>query len=151
MNIDSTLFGTHEIDPGDVLTFPLGMPGLEGCTRYKLFHEYKKMPVVHWLQSLDEPDITFSVVDPARFGLNYEIALSDEEADLIRAKEEEDEGDIVVLLIAYKPKAESRSGASINANINGPIILNTRTRLGMQKILAGFEAGVTLRSGEFVS
>jgi flagellar assembly factor FliW len=151
VNIDSTLFGTHEIDPGDVITFPQGMAGLEGYTRYKLFHEENKTPVVHWLQSLDEPDIAFSVVDPARFGLNYEIALSDEEADLLRAKAEEDEGDIVVLLIAYKPKSEARSGASINANINGPIILNTRTRLGMQKILAGFEVGVTLRGGEFAA
>lgn len=151
MNIDSTLFGTHEIDTGDVLTFPLGMAGLEGCTRYKLFHEDKKTPVVHWLQSLDEPDLAFSVVDPARFGLNYEIALSDEEADLLRANEQEDEGDIVVLLIAYKPDPEARAGASIRAIINGPIILNTRTRFGMQKILPGFEAGVTLRSGELVA
>ena len=145
MKINSTVFGTQEINPDEMLTFPQGIPGFEHCTRFKLFHEEKETPVVHWLQSVDAPDVIFSVIDPARFGLNYEIALSDAEAAMLQA---ENASDIAVLLIAYKPQADAASGASINANINGPIVLNIRTRIGMQKVLLGLEGGVTLKNRE---
>ena len=98
---------------------------------------------MHWLQSIDEPDVAFSVVDPASFGLNYEFVLTDEEEQLLKM---ESVDDIAVLLIAYKPEPDAASKANINANINGPIVLNTRTRLGMQKVLVGLEADITLKS-----
>lgn len=142
MKINSASFGTHEIDPDSILTFPRGIPGFENCTRYKLFHEDKAQPVVYWLQAIDDPSVAFSVVDPARFGLNYEITLTDEEAGLLQV---ENAGDVAVMLIAYKPQAGSATGANVSANINGPILLNARSRLGMQKVLVGLEADVTLK------
>ena len=144
MKFHSTQFGTQEVDPESILTFPNGMPGFEKSTRYKLFHDdQEQQAVVHWLQSLDEPDIAFALVDPAVFGLNYEFALTDEEEQLLQMKSVED---IAILLMAYKPEPNPASKANINANINGPIVLNMRTRLGMQKILVGLEADITLKS-----
>lgn len=134
----------QEVDPESILTFPKGMPGFEGSTRYKLFHDDQEhQVVVHWLQSIDEPDVAFALVDPAVFGLNYEFSLTDEEELLLKM---ESVDDIAVLLIAYKPQPDADSKANINANINGPIVLNTRARLGMQKVLVGLEADVTLKS-----
>ncbi|BAN34346.1 flagellar assembly protein FliW [Sulfuricella denitrificans skB26] len=146
MKFHSTQFGTQEVDPESILTFPNGMPGFEGSTRYKLFHieENTEQPVVvHWLQSIDEPDVAFALVDPALFGLNYEFVLTDEEEQLLKMESVED---IAVLLMAYKPEPDAVSKASINANINGPIVLNMRARLGLQKILVGLEADITLKS-----
>lgn len=143
MKINSTVFGTQEVDPESILTFPKGMPGFENCTRYKLFHEDKDQPVVHFLQSLDQPDVSFSLVDPTLFGLNYEFVLSDEEEQLLQMEKAEE---IAVFLITYKQQPDADAKANINANINGPIVLNTRTRLGMQKVLVGLQADVTLKS-----
>jgi flagellar assembly factor FliW len=144
MKFHSTQFGMQEVDPESILTFPNGMLGFEKSTRYKLFHnDQEQQVVVHWLQSIDEPDVAFALVDPAVFGLNYEFALTDEEERLLQMDSVDD---IAVLLIAYKPQPDADSKASINANINGPIVLNTRTRLGMQKVLVGLEADVTLKS-----
>lgn len=142
MKINSTVFGTQEVDPESILTFPKGMPGFENCTRYKLFHEDKDQPVVHFLQSLDQPDVSFSLVDPTLFGLNYEFVLSDEEEQLLQMEKAEE---IAVFLITYKQQPDADAKANINANINGPIVLNTRTRLGMQKVLVGLQADVTLK------
>ncbi|HUW50370.1 MAG TPA: flagellar assembly protein FliW [Sulfuricella sp.] len=144
MKFESTQFGTQEIDPENIVTFPNGIPGFEGSTHFKLFHEDREAPVVHWLQSIDEPDVAFSLVDPATFGLNYEFALTDEEEKLLQMG---NVADIAVLLITYKPQPGAASSASsnINANINGPIVLNMATRLGMQKILVGLEADITLK------
>jgi flagellar assembly factor FliW len=144
MKFHSTQFGMQEVDPESILTFPKGMPGFEGSTRYKLFHDdQEQQVVVHWLQSIDEPDVAFALVDPAVFGLNYEFSLTDEEEQLLQMKSVDD---IAVLLIAYKPQPDADSKANINANINGPIVLNMRARLGMQKVLVGLEADVTLKS-----
>ena len=87
--------------------------------------------------------MAFSVIDPARFGLNYEIALSDDEAALLQA---ENAGEMAVFLIAYKPQSGAEPGASINANLNGQIVLNIRTRIGIQKVRVGLEAGITLKN-----
>ena len=144
MKFHSTQFGMQEVDPESILTFPNGIPGFEGSTRYKLFHDdQEQQVVVHWLQSIDEPDVAFALVDPAVFGLNYEFTLTDEEVQLLKMESVED---IAVLLMAYKPEPDAASKANINANINGPIVLNMRTRLGMQKVLVGLEADVTLKS-----
>lgn len=142
MKFDSTQFGTQEIDPKSILTFPGGILGFETSTRFKLFHEDQENPVIHWLQSIDEPDVAFALVNPAMFGLNYEFALTDEEEKLLQVKNVED---IAVLLIAYKPQPGADSGANINANINGPIVLNMAAHLGMQKILVGLKADITLK------
>ncbi|MDD5240950.1 MAG: flagellar assembly protein FliW [Sulfuricella sp.] len=142
MKFDSTQFGTQEIDPKSIVTFPKGIPGFEGSTRFKLFHEDREAPIVHWLQSLDEPDVAFALVDPARFGLNFEFTLTDEEEKLLQMN---NVADIAVLLIAYKPQSGAASNANINANINGPIVLNMATHLGMQKVLVGLEADITLK------
>lgn len=143
MKVHSTQFGTQEIDEESILTFPQGMPGFESLTRYKLFHEDKEQPVAFWLQSIDDPHVTFSVVDPSLFGLNYEFVLSDEEEDLLKM---ESVDDIAVFLITYKHQPDAQSKATINANINGPIVLNSRTRIGMQKVLVGLQADLTLKS-----
>ena len=53
--------------------------------------------------------------------------------------------ELAILLIAYKPQENRTSKANINANINGPVILSIRSRRGMQKVLVGIEADVTLK------
>lgn len=142
MKFDSARFGTQEIDPQSILTFPEGIPGFENSTRFKLFHEDQENPVVHWLQSIDDRDVALALVDPAMFGLNYEFALTDEEEKLLQVN---NTADIAVLLITYKPQPDTASSANINANINGPIVLNMVANRGMQKILVGLKADITLK------
>jgi flagellar assembly factor FliW len=146
MKFHSTQFGEQEVDPESILTFPNGIPGFEGSTRYKLFHDDQEPhTVIHWMQSIDEPDVAFALVDPAVFGLNYEFVLSDEEEQLLQM---DNVDDLAILLIAYKPQPDAASKANINANISAPIVLNMRTRMGLQKILAGLEADITLKSNK---
>lgn len=146
MKIDTTRFGEMEINPESILTFPLGLPGFEGCDRYQLLHEDKAGPVVFYLQSLDDPAVAFSIVDPALFGFNYEITLSDEEAALLQAGSP---AELALVLMVYKPLGNTdEKGAfqgGISANINGPLVLNLEKKLGMQKVLVGPKYDITLR------
>ena len=143
MKVQFTHFGIHEIDPDSILTFPQGISGFENLTRFKLFHEEKDQPLVYWLQAIDDPDIAFSVVDPSVFGLFYEFDLTDEEIALLQS---EDPNDISVMLIMYKQSPDAAKSDNIRANINGPIIINVKTRRGFQKVLVQLQANITLKS-----
>jgi len=146
MKANTTRFGELDINPETILTFPRGLPGFENCTRYQLLHEENDGPVVFFMQSLDDPAVTFSVVDPAQFGFNYELSLSDEEAALLQADEP---NDLAVVLMVYKPLGTDGQKIAltggVSANINGPLVLNPGKKLGLQKVLVGPQYDITLR------
>lgn len=143
MKTDSARFGELEVNPETTLTFPKGLSGFENCTRYQLLHEEdKEGPVVFYMQSLDDPAVTFSIVDPTQFGFNYELTLSDEDVALLQA---ESPNELAVVLIVYKPQAD---GSGVAANINGPLVLNPGKKLGLQKVMLGPQCNITLREGD---
>lgn len=142
MKIDSARFGELEVNPETILTFPNGLSGFENCTRYQLLHEVdKEGPVVFYMQSLDDPAVTFSIVDPTLFGFNYELTLSDEDVALLQA---ESPNELAVVLIVYKPQGGE---SDVAANINGPLVLNPGKKLGLQKVMLGPQCNITLRDG----
>jgi flagellar assembly factor FliW len=130
MKIDIERFGLTgvQIDPETVFTFAEGLAGFEACKRFKIFHEEGK-PTVFWLQSLDDAAVMFPIVAPELLDLEYQIELSDADVALLGLKNGEDAG---VVIIVYRD--DSANGA-FTANTRSPLILNTRTRQGMQKIL----------------
>lgn len=149
MKIDTARFGELDVNPETILTFPKGLAGFAECTRFQLLYEEGgEGPVVFILQSLDDPALTLSVVDPTLFGFNYEITLSDEEVALLQVG---DPSEVAVLLIVYKPQGGGASSpvlaGGVAANINGPLVLNPGKKLGLQKVLLGPQCDITLREG----
>ena len=128
MQVMTSWFGPIDVDAESVLTFPVGLPGLEHCTRFKLLHDSARdTPVVRWLQSLDDPDVTFSVVDPAVFGVRYELTLSDEEAELLQVDSEDQ---VAVLMLLGR---DLQSGA-VTPRAHSPLLIIVVTRRGVQKL-----------------
>ncbi len=128
MQVMTSWFGPIDVDAESVLTFPVGLPGLEHCTRFKLLHDSARdTPVVRWLQSLDDPDVTFSVVDPAVFGVRYELTLSDEEAELLQVDSEDQ---VAVLMLLGR---DLQSGA-VTPRAHSPLLINVVKRRGVQKL-----------------
>ncbi len=145
MKISTTSFGELEINPDTILTFPRGLPGFENCQRFSLLREDKEGAVVLYLQSLDDAAVAFSIVEPAHFGINYELKLSDEDMALLQA---DDSKELAVVLMVYRPEDENSQKAQaqggIAANINGPLVLNLGKKLGLQKVLVGTRYDITL-------
>ncbi len=50
--------------------------------------------------------------------------------------------DLALLVTLSKPSEDQ----GVHANFMGPIVLNTRKRLGLQKALINFEGGVVIRA-----
>ncbi|MDO8464163.1 MAG: flagellar assembly protein FliW [Gallionella sp.] len=142
-----TRFGELSIDPAQIITFPKGIPGFEKCTKWKLFHEIDDQGhlvngmVVHLL-SIEDGDVSLPLTDPTLSGFNYNLVLTDNE---IAELELEDPSDILVLAALSVKNGAPQNGqkkvkGNMYANISAPILINTKSRIGMQKILGGSES-----------
>jgi flagellar assembly factor FliW len=78
LTIQSSRFGTLEIDADAVLSFPRGLIGLGG-SRYALLTTDDDSPFA-WLHSVEDPDLALPVTRPAQFFTGYELIVSDEDA-----------------------------------------------------------------------
>jgi flagellar assembly factor FliW len=78
MTVQSTRFGTLEIEAEAVLTFPRGLIGLGG-SRYALLNTDADSPF-SWLHSVEDPDLALPVTRPWQFFPDYEVVLTDAEA-----------------------------------------------------------------------
>jgi len=142
MSMRSTVTGQPRIDSEKIFTFPQGIPGFEEYTTFKIFHKDDEAVSAYWLESCDSPAVTFTLVDPTEYDLNYDLYLSDSEQEIIKAT---DPMDIGIFLMLVKP--ENDSGAQqtqLGANISGPLVLNVPQQLGLQKVLGKTKVNVNI-------
>ncbi|MFP5364216.1 MAG: flagellar assembly protein FliW [Thermoleophilia bacterium] len=78
LTVQSTRFGTIEIEPDAVLRFPRGLIGLGG-SRFALLTTDPESPF-SWLHSVEDPDLALPVTRPWQFFPDYEVVVGDEEA-----------------------------------------------------------------------
>ncbi|HIQ36837.1 MAG TPA: flagellar assembly protein FliW [Desulfocapsa sulfexigens] len=113
-----------------IFTFPKGIPGFEEYTTFKIFHKDDGEVSAYWLESCEAPVITFTLVDPTAYDLNYDIFLDDTEQETIKADNPLDIGVFLIL-----KKEEQQSTMQLSANIGGPLVINVQKQLGLQKVL----------------
>jgi len=141
MRVETYLFGTIEVDLEKVISFPEGLTGAENSKRFMLAHEASEgAPASYTLQSLDDPHLAFQIIEPAALGFQYELALSDAETALLQTPAP---GDIAVMLLLYKQEGAAGS-AGLGANFRAPLIVNTRARVGIQKVIDRPRSTVTI-------
>lgn len=128
MNIETTRFGTLEVDKENFLTFPSGIIGFPLSTQYFLLDHSRDVPF-KWLQSVQEPHLAFVVMDPALFKPDYRIALKREDIAEIGAVTLDD---LLIFVILTVPSPDP---TLITANLRGPVVVNARNRLAKQVIL----------------
>ncbi len=141
MVIDGAASSNVKIDSEKVLTFPLGIPGFEKYTTYLVYHKEENDLSAYWMESTEQPEVTFTIVDPGQYGLSYDLELTDEERDLLQAEGAEELG---VFMILSKKEGGEVPSPMLNANISGPVIINPRTRLGLQKVILRARVSTTI-------
>ena len=125
MQIQTTRFGVVTVDPDHLITFPRGIVGLPDCVRFTLLQRGEKGPY-YWLQSTDQPEVAFLVVDPGEFFKDYNVSIrEDTQADLNLT----DAKDGQMLVIC------NRAGEWLTGNLLGPLVINTKTRVAQQVVL----------------
>jgi flagellar assembly factor FliW len=115
ITIDSTRFGTLEIPSHAVVEFPTGLIGLGG-SRYVLIARDESSPFI-WLHSVDDPSLALAVTNPFQFFPEYEVELSDAEAERIGITDPAD-ADVYVTVRA----AEALEDFTVN--LRAPILIS---------------------------
>ena len=140
MQVQTYLFGTVEVVPEKVITFPQGLVGFEQSTRFMLAHEATEgHPTSFTLQSLDDPTLAFQIVDPTTLGFNYELNLTDAENALLGSPAPED---AAVMQVLFKKEEDGK--AVITPSLRAPLVINTKARVGLQKVMETMRSNVTL-------
>ena len=121
------LFGPLRASAEHVLVFQDGLLGFPTCTRWMLLEGVRTGTA--WLQSLDHMALAFLLVDP--FIAFDEFAVELGSADIRRLGTTGD-NDVLVWAMVTVPAA---SDMPITANLRGPIVIDVRTRRGMQLVL----------------
>jgi len=141
--LNTSRFGVISYNPENAISFPAGIIQLEGyenCTSYHLFHEEDGNRVLHYLQSLDDPDLSFTLVDPTFLNIDYDLELSDEETSLLQVESHDDDStdELVIMLMVYRPVVvegeQVTTSAEIKAQTQSPLIININKRIGIQKV-----------------
>lgn len=117
---------TIEVSEEQIFSFDPGIGGFESLRRYALIPEQDSP--VEWLQSLEDPDVAFALLEPFAFKSDYAFELSDADAEALGMREAQDALVRCVLTLHEDPE-------KITANLLAPLILSRRSHMARQVIL----------------
>lgn len=115
------------VEENRLVSFPNGIMGFEQYKNYALIEsEYE--PFI-WLQSIENKNLSFLLIDPFLICSDYEIDIDDDSLKSLKVTSPED---IIVMTIVTVPS----DGSVITANFLGPIVINRKNNLCAQVILS---------------
>jgi flagellar assembly factor FliW len=127
MEIHHHHLGTISYSEDDVITFPLGLLGFLKFKRYLLLQKEAPDPLV-WMVSIDNPDLSFPLLDPKRFCPDYNPNITKRDLSEISAENPQS-------LQMYSIVTIQQDARSATANLSGPILVNREQRTGKQLVL----------------
>jgi len=126
LKVATKAYGLIDVDERQKLIFPQGLFGFEKFRDYLLL-DSERQPFF-WLQSMDEEDVAFILVNPFLFRPDYEVNISNEELDGIGIRSPEK---ALIFSIVTIPQ----DGSPMTANLQGPLVINRDTGMGKQAVL----------------
>lgn len=130
MKAATRLFGEIEIDESKIITFEEGTIGFPDMKKFTLIFDEEKedKPSISWLQSMDEPEVAFPVMDPLLVCEEYNPSVEDE---LLKNLGTIKEDNLYVLVTVTVPQDIK----NLAVNLKAPIVINTDTRKASQIIV----------------
>ena len=128
MKLHARSFGEIEINQEDILTFPEGIPGFEDSKRYIIINNPDEENPFDWLQSVDNGDLAFVIINPFFVKPDYDIIIPESALEKLKIK---DESNVALYSIVVVPEKIE----DMTVNLTGPIVINVREKLGKQIIL----------------
>lgn len=126
MEVKTKAMGIVNVEEKQLVTFPNGLLGFEKYTKFALIDsEYE--PFI-WLQSTEESNLAFLMIDPFLICSDYEADIDDSTLKSIGVESAED---IIIMTLVTIPK----DGSAITANFLGPVVINKKNRQCLQVIL----------------
>jgi flagellar assembly factor FliW len=126
MVIETSRFGSVEVDENRLIEFPKGILGFPNQKKYALIQTGEESSFF-WLQSVDRAELAFVVCDPRLFVPDYRIPIRADELGQLGLK---DPTGAQVFVIVNKVDDV------LTGNLQGPLVVNCETRVARQLVLS---------------
>ena len=156
MKIETTRFGSQEIEQETILHFPNGLLSQakdsdSQLKDFKLFHKEDtdsedKTIIVFWLQAVDNPDVAYEIMDPALVNFYYDIALPDEDYELLESQSTDE---IAMMLMISEGETnpeltDSENIVVMNGNVTEPLFINLNSKKGIHRSIKDLDYDIFL-------
>lgn len=121
-------FGEIQVREDQIIQIIPGLLGFSQYHRYVLIEHSKESPFI-WLQSVDNLDLAFVVIDPVNIVLDYQVSLG---PDLLKELEADSLQDLEILVVLTIPPGRPQE---MTANLMGPLVINLHNRRGKQLVV----------------
>jgi len=125
VRITTTRFGEIEVEKSEIITFPQGILGFEGVQQYILLGDVQPFG---FLQAVEDPDLTFVVIDPTALVPDYRVEVPRTEMERIGLKEPSEAVALAIVTIPSDPQ-------KMTANLQAPVVISTANRQARQLVL----------------
>ena len=131
MKLTTRQFGEIEIEDNKIIDFNEGLPGFPELHKFTLMENRDETPDVkgtfYWLQSVEDGDISFVLVDMNRFMPDYDPKVEEEQVAELGKFDAET---FFVYNIAVVPP----NVREMTVNLKAPVLINTSSQKGKQVI-----------------
>ena len=134
MILQSEILGSLTVPEDAIVDFPVGLFGFPDCRRFALLPAHREG--MFWLQSAEHPGLAFVLIDPFLFFPDYAAEIGP--SDLLELSAS-DGSEVAILAIVTLPATRAERPT---ANLQGPIALSLKSRLGKQLALQDPNFGV---------
>lgn len=127
MRVQTTRFGEIEISAEDIVDFAEGLLGFSQHRRFVILDDPND-EIFAWLQSCENPDIAFPILEPELFAPNYAVELSKSDLEALQLADQKSGKFFNIITIPADPTL-------MTANMKAPVIINIEKRLARQCVL----------------
>ena len=117
MTFTNRQFGEMTFEEKHIIEIPEGVIGFAEYRKYLIVDDVDTEPF-RWLVSLEDPNLSFALVDP-------DIVVADYQSNLFRGSDAS-----VFSMVALKNPLESST-----VNLRSPVVIDNKTRVGHQVVL----------------
>ena len=127
MEINTENFGKIEIEADKVIEFSAPILGFDNYTEFTMVNSLED-DIFYWLQSIEDEELSFIVINPFEFVKDYQINISDKMEDKLELTDDDEL--IVCTLVVVRDE-----GSRITTNLKAPIIINATKNKAGQVVL----------------
>ena len=127
MDILTSRFGKVTISKDDLLTFKEGLLGFASLRSFVILDDPQD-DIFAWLQSCEDPNVAFPVLEPELFGASKTFKISQRDLFQIEAEADDKCAFFNIITIPDDP-------TNMTANLKAPVVVNIAKRIARQCVL----------------
>ncbi|MGE5495284.1 MAG: flagellar assembly protein FliW [Burkholderiales bacterium] len=142
MIIDTSRFGSFDINDNKIIDFPWGLPGFEDLHKFVILEVSNTKPI-YWLQSTENKYIALPVIVSFEVLSDYSIYIKEHELEGLYV---ESKNDLLILNVTVIPEDIKK----MTINLAAPIVINVKHGIGKQIIIDAKELPIRFPGYEAV-